>query len=264
MTRSMGLEKTHDSSSSRAQQDRGQRGRERQRVEGRDRDGEGDGQRELLVENAGGAGEEADRNEDGDEHERGGDDGAGDLGHGARVAWCGSLSLLGDVALHVLDDDDGVVDDQAGGQGDAEERQRVDGEAEDLDEGEGADERDGNGDGRDDGGAPVLQEEEDDDDDDDDGLAEGLDDFADGLADDGRGVDGDDALHAGREGLREFGRARLWHRDRPRARWRWRAAGRRRRWRRWPLKLQVGGVVFCAEFGAADVLEQDDAAAACS
>jgi hypothetical protein len=38
------------------------------------------------------------------------------------------------MALHVLDDDDGVVDDQAGGQRDAEERERVDGEAEDLDE----------------------------------------------------------------------------------------------------------------------------------
>ena len=62
-----------------AQQDGGEGGREGQRVEGRDRDGEGDGERELLVENAGGSGEEADRDEDGDEHERGRDDGAGDL-----------------------------------------------------------------------------------------------------------------------------------------------------------------------------------------
>ena len=67
-----------------AQEDGGEGRRERERVEGGDRDGEGDGERELLVENAGGAGEEADRNEDGDEHERGRDDGAGDLGHGVR------------------------------------------------------------------------------------------------------------------------------------------------------------------------------------
>ena len=84
------------------------------------------------------------------------------------------------MALHVFDDDDGVVDDQAGGERDAEERQRVDGEAEDLDEGKGADERDRDGDGGNDGGAPVLQEEEDDDDDDDDRFADRGDDFVDG------------------------------------------------------------------------------------
>ncbi len=103
----------------------------------------------------------------------------------------------GEVALDVLDDDDGVVDDEAGGQRDAEEGQGVDAEAEDLDEGEGADERDRDGDGWNDGSAPVLQEEKDDDDDDDDGLADGADDLVDRLADNESGVDGDDALKAG-------------------------------------------------------------------
>jgi hypothetical protein len=57
----------------------------------------------------------------------------------------------------------------------------------------------------DDGSAPVLQEEEDDDDDDDDRFADGCDDFVDRLADDEGGIDGDDALHAGREVFLEFG-----------------------------------------------------------
>ena len=86
-------EEAHDAGLLRlgAKQNRGQSGREGQRVEGRDRDGEGDGQRELLVEDAGGAGEEADRDEDGDQHERGRDDGAGDLGHGdaGGLVWIG-------------------------------------------------------------------------------------------------------------------------------------------------------------------------------
>ena len=64
--------------------------RKRERVEGRDGDGKGDGQRELAIENAGGAGKERDRHEDGDQNQRGGDDGAGDLAHGAR---CGRVGI---------------------------------------------------------------------------------------------------------------------------------------------------------------------------
>ena len=46
------------------------------------------------------------------------------------------------MALDVFNDDDGVIDDQAGGERDAEERQRVDGKAKQLDESKRADERD--------------------------------------------------------------------------------------------------------------------------
>ena len=172
--------------------------------------------------------------------------------------------MAGEMALHVFDDDDGVVDDEAGGQRDAEERERVDGEAEDLDEREGADERDGDGDGGNDGGAPVLQEEEDDDDDDDDGFADGGHDFVDGVADDGGGVDGDDALHARREGLLQLGEngaaffvdvegvgvRELLDADADSV-----AAGEAG-----AVEFEVGVVVFGAQLGAADVFEQDDAA----
>ena len=60
------------------------------------------------------------------------------------------LPLLVDVALDVLDDHDGVVDDEAGGQREAEQGERVDREAEELDEDEGADQRHRDGHGRDD------------------------------------------------------------------------------------------------------------------
>ena len=147
MRRSTGIEqKAEEAVFSRlgAKEDGRESRRESERVEGGDRDGEGDGQRELLVENAGGAGEEADGDEDGDEYERGGDDGAGDLGHGdagglvrvvggdfhsrscglgvfedvwrvgIRLGQLGALGeyrMSGEVALDVFDDDDGVVDD---------------------------------------------------------------------------------------------------------------------------------------------------------
>ena len=87
-----------------------------------------------------------------------------DLVHGAmrRVA---RRQAVGDVALDVLDHDDGVVDHDADGQHQAEQRQGVEREAERRHDGEGADQRHRDRDQRDDGGAPVLQEDEHDDDD---------------------------------------------------------------------------------------------------
>jgi len=71
-------------------------------------------------------GKKGDRHEDGDEHQRGGDDRAGDFLHGVGGGFDGLCSPSCKMALDVFDDDDGVVDDQAGGQGDAEQRERVD------------------------------------------------------------------------------------------------------------------------------------------
>src|SRR5258708_22993383 len=79
------------------------------------------------------------------------------------------------MALDVFDNDDGVVDHQACSESNAEQGQRVDGEAEQLDEREGADERDRNRDRGDDGVAPVLEENEDYQNDKEDGAAEGRD-----------------------------------------------------------------------------------------
>ena len=118
------------------------------------------------------------------------------------------------MALHVLDHHDGVVDHQSGGQRNAEQGERVDGEAEDLDKGEGADQRDRNGDGRDDRRSPVLQEQEDHDDHDENRFDDRRSDFLDGVGDHGRGVDSDHALHARRElflQVREHGQALALH-----------------------------------------------------
>src|SRR5262249_23699374 len=63
-----------------------------------------------------------------------------------------------DVVLDGFDDDDGVVDDEADGEDEAEEGEGVDGEAEEGEDGEGADEGDGDGEEGDEGGADALEE----------------------------------------------------------------------------------------------------------
>ena len=68
--------------------------------------------------------------------------------------------LLAHDALDVLEHDDGVVHHDADGEHHAEERERVDGVAEQQQPGERPDERHRHGRERDEGGAPVLQEEE--------------------------------------------------------------------------------------------------------
>src|SRR5208283_2539490 len=115
-------------------------------VEGGDGDGERDGQRKLAEEDAGGTGEKCDRDKDGDENERGSDDGAGDFLHGVNGGFgCAGLALL-QVALDVFNDDNHVVDNQPRRQSDAEKCERVDGEAEDLDESKCPDECNWSGD----------------------------------------------------------------------------------------------------------------------
>ena len=95
------------------------------------------------------------------------------------------------MSLHVFNDDNGVVDHQASGQGNAKERKRIDGEAEQLDKCKGADERDRDGDRRNDGGTPIEQEQENDRDDDDNGLAQRDHDFLNGVVHGRGGIEGD-------------------------------------------------------------------------
>ena len=163
------------------------------------------------------------------------------------------------MAFDVFDDDDGVVDHQAGGQRDAEQRQRVDGEAKQLDESKRADERDRYGDCRDDGGAPVFEEDEDDQDNQEDGRAQGRDYIADGFADRVGGIESDLILHAGRKALGkavELSEAAAVHvegvgggelRDTEANRF-------------VPAVVQVGAVVFGAELGVTDIPQADESA----
>ncbi len=75
-----------------------------------------------------------------------------------------------DVALDVLDDHDRIVDHDADGEHQTEERQRIQAEAEEMHDRKGADQRHRHGDQRNDRGAPGLQEHDDDQDDEQDGL----------------------------------------------------------------------------------------------
>ena len=76
----------------------------------------------------------------------------------------GDQAML-EVALDILDDDDGVVDDDADRKHQSEQRQRVERVTERGEHREGADQRHRDGDERDQRGTPALQEDEDDQDD---------------------------------------------------------------------------------------------------
>ena len=89
------------------------------------------------------------------------------------AASCGREPGL-DIALDVLDHDDGVVDHDADRQHQPEQRQIVEREAEHRHEEERADQRHRNGDDRDDRRAPGLQEQDDDQNDEDDRLDDRL------------------------------------------------------------------------------------------
>ena len=124
----------------RPQQQRGQGWAERQRVERRDDHRHGDGDGELLVELAGDAGNEGGGHEHRGQDQGDGDHRPGDLVHRLEGRVARRQPVL-DVVLDRLDDDDGVVDDDADRQHQAEQRQRVDREPEQREDGEGADQR---------------------------------------------------------------------------------------------------------------------------
>src|SRR5208337_3317768 len=242
-----------------AQQERGERGRESKRVEGGDGNREGDGQCELAEQNARGAGKEGYGHEDGNQHQGGGDDGAGDFLHGVGRGFDGIGLAFLQMALDVFDDDDGVVDYEARGERDAEQGQGVDGEAEQLDESERADERDWDGDRGDDGGAPVFEENEDDKDDEEDGLAEGRDYVANGFADGVGGIEGELILHAGRKAFGkavEFGDAAAVHVEGVGGGELSDADANRFV----SAVVQVGAVVFGPKLGVADIAQTDESA----
>ncbi len=137
---------------------RGQGQRHQQRNQRRRGDGDG----ELAEEDAGDAGHEGGRHEHRGQHQGDGDQGARHFLHRPIGRFLGGQALA-DVTLDVLDHDDGVVDDDADGQNQGEQRQGVDRIAQGQLHREGADEGDRDGQDRDDGRAPGLQEDQDDD-----------------------------------------------------------------------------------------------------
>ena len=245
------------------QQQRRERRRQREGVERRECHRERDGQRELLIEPAGRSREERDRHEHGDEHEGRGDDGAEHFAHRLAGRLERRAPVLVYVTLDVLDDHDRIVHDDACGERDAEERQGVDREPEHVDEREGADERHRYRDGRDDRGAPVLQEEEHHEHDERNGLEQRLEHLANRVGDDRGVVEGDFVLEARREALREalelrahtgvdvegVRRRQLRHADADRVA---------------SVEPEAARVGLGSNLGAADVAEADEACRRCS
>ena len=104
-----------------------ERGRKGQRVEGRDQHRDRDGDGKLLIHAPGYAGDERRRDEHCGEDEGDGDHRTAHFFHGLDGRGSGIHAFV-DVMLHRLDHDDGVIDHQADGKHQAEERKRIDGE----------------------------------------------------------------------------------------------------------------------------------------
>ncbi len=192
-------------------------------VDGADDRGGGDREGELPVKLAGDAAEEGARDEDGHEDEGDADDRAEYLAHRLDRGGLGVGAIVVDVVGGVLDDHDGIIDDDADGEDQAEEGQEVDGEAQRGHADEGAEDRDGHGRGGDEHGAPVLEKHEDHDEHEDAGLEEGLVNLVDGVIDELGGVE------AGGVGRGRAGRTRRASPSR-------RSIARRRRGRWHPAK----------------------------
>ena len=143
----------------RTQQQCRQRWRQRQRIKGRDQRGEGDRQGELPIELPVEAADQGWRNEHRAQHQRDRDDGAADLVHRAVCGLAWRAPFL-DRAFHVFDDHDRVIHDNADGEHQREQRERVQRKAEHLQCRQRADDRHRHGDDRNQRGAPALQEQQ--------------------------------------------------------------------------------------------------------
>ena len=140
---------------------RAHHGREGKGDERGDQDGDGQGDGELAEEPAHNVAHEEQRDKHRDERNGQGHDGEADLLAALEGGVHGAHPLL-DEAGDVLDHDDGVVDDEAGGDGERHEGEVVEAVAQQVHHAEGADDGERDGDRGDDGGGEVAEEEEDD------------------------------------------------------------------------------------------------------
>ena len=128
-------------------------------------------------------GNEGDRHEHRQQHQRDRDDRRGDLRHrllgrlGRR-----KIRLLLHHALDILDHDDGIIDHNADSEHHREQRYRVGRIAERQQHREGADQADRNRDRRNDGRAQIAEEQENHDHDEQEGFAQRLQHLLDGVA----------------------------------------------------------------------------------
>jgi len=183
----------------RPQDQRAKGRRKRQRTDGGQGHGYGERQGELLVESAGDPAHEGDGHENRNEHQGDGHHRPGHFGHGRLGGLARRQLVVVDLVLHRLHHHDGVVHHDADGKHQAEQGQRVDRKAEDLQEGEGPHQRYRHGEHGNERGPAVLQKDVDHDEDQDHGFEQGLYDLVDGGGDEFRGVVGNGVVHTGRE-----------------------------------------------------------------
>ena len=150
------------------------------------------------------AADEGERHEHCDQHQRDGDDRAGDFAHRLVGRFARRKAVL-DVALDVLHHDDGVIDDDADGEHEPEQGERIDGEAEQIQHREGADGRYRNGQQRDDRRAPCLQKQDDHDNHERDGFQQRVDHGFDRSTHELRRIVDDRIFHALRHVLLQLG-----------------------------------------------------------
>ena len=121
--------------------------------------------------------EEEERQETGDDDERGIEDGETDLARGVVDNFDDGSSLFGregeilaDAVVDIFNIDNGIVDQRSDGYSNAAEGHGVDGDSEPVEDEYGDDDREREGDDRDQGGAEIHQEDEQHDDDKDSAL----------------------------------------------------------------------------------------------
>ena len=123
-------------------------------------DGDGERDREFVEQPADHVAHEQKRDQHRDQRDGQRDDGEADL-LGAAQRRLQRLHAVFDIARDVLDHDDGVVDDEAGGDGQRHQRQIVETEAEQIHRAERADDRQWHRQARNDGAGQRAQEHED-------------------------------------------------------------------------------------------------------
>ena len=187
----------------RFQQHRRQRRRQGQRIDGGNYRGNGNGHRKLPVELAGNPGEERHGNEHGAQHQTDRNDRARDLLHGLMSRRQRFQAFL-DVTLDVLHHHDGVVHHDTDREHQAEQRQGIDGVAQQVQRAEGANDRHWYRQQRDNRRPPRLQEQRDHQYHQQHRLQKGGNDRLDGIADEDRSIVNRLILHPLREAGRQF------------------------------------------------------------
>ena len=240
------------------EQHRGERRGERQRHEQRDGGGDRDRDRELLVESARQTVEEQGRQEHREQHQHDRDQRARHFVHrGARRLE--RRHAMCQVALDILDHDDRVVDDDADGEHQTEQRQVVERIAQRQQHRHGADQRDGDRHHRDDRRPPLLEEHDHDEDDEHHRFAERMVHRVDRLGDELGGVVDHAIFEALGEGLRDRVHLRLDpHRGGERVGARALEGGQDHG--RLVREIGVGGIVGGTQLDARDVAHADLAA----